>query len=96
LTGRERECQSDEVVLSIHEQRQLNEAVERLTRRYPEVRPETVSEVVNELHSRFAGARVRDFVPLFVERRANAALEELSVSYDSLLSADHQRHAPVA
>ena len=44
----------------------------------------SVAEVVHELHTRFAGARVREYVPLFVERRANAALEELSVSYDSL------------
>lgn len=82
--------------ISIHEQRQLDEVIESLTRCYPEVPPGTVADVVNELHTRFAGARVRDFVPLFVERRANTALAELSVSYDSLLSADHQRHAPVA
>lgn len=82
--------------ISIHEQRQLDEVIERLTRCYPEVPPETVTDVVNELHTRFAGARVRDFVPLFVERRANTALEELAVSYDGMLSADHHRHAPVA
>ena len=96
MTGRERECHSDEVVISIHEQRQLDEVIERLTARFPAVSRATVSEVVHDLHATFAGAPLREYVALFVERRAGAALEELSVSYDSLLSADHQRHAPVA
>jgi hypothetical protein len=55
-----------------------------------------VSEVVHDLHARFAGARLREYVALFVERRASAALEELSVSYDGLPSPQHaaveQRH----
>lgn len=84
------------MVIAAHEQRQLDEVIERLTRRYPDVPPATVSEVVHELHSIFAGASVREFVGLFVERRARAALDELSVSYDSMSPARGQQHAPVA
>lgn len=44
----------------------------------------TVSEVVHDLHAKFASAPLREYVALFVERRAGAALEELSLSYDNL------------
>jgi hypothetical protein len=77
------------VVISVHEQRQLDEVIERLTARYPAVPRSTVSEVVHDLHATFAGARLREYVALFVERRASAALEELSVSYDGLASPRH-------
>ena len=43
--------------------------------------PDVIAEVVDELHATFNGAPVRDYVPLFVERKARTALEELSVSY---------------
>jgi len=33
------------------------------------------------MHNSFNGAPIREFVPLFVERRARSALAELSVSY---------------
>jgi hypothetical protein len=84
------------VGISIHEQRQLDEVIERLTARYPAVSRTTVSEVVHDLHTRFAGARLREYVALFVERRANAALEELSVSYDSLPPVPSSRQAAPA
>ena len=84
------------MVISVHEQRQLDEVVERLTARYPAVSRSVVSEVVHELHARFAGARLREHVALFVERRACAALEELSVSYDRLPPVPSARHAATA
>jgi len=37
----------------------------------PEVQ---VSQVITEAHNRFAGSRIRDFVPLLVERRARSEL----------------------
>lgn len=72
------------MVATLDEQTLLDEAVERLTDQYPSLAPSVVSEVVRELHATFAGARVRDFVPLFVERRARLALAELSVSYEGI------------
>jgi len=84
------------VVISIHEQRQLDEVIDRLTTRYPAVSRATVAEVVHDLHTTFAGAPLREFVALLVERRASAALEELSVSYESLPPVPSGRHPAVA
>jgi hypothetical protein len=48
--------------------------VERLIRRHPEVDDSVIIELVAETHRYFADARVRDFIPLLVERRANREL----------------------
>ncbi len=41
---------------------------------YPDVHPDEIAAVVHQLHSRFDGRPVRDFVPLFVERAAHQRL----------------------
>jgi hypothetical protein len=41
------------------------------------VAPDTVTVVVHRYHARFDGRRIRDFVPLFVERLARAELANL-------------------
>lgn len=41
---------------------------------YPAVDPETVNAVVRHIHAGFDGHRVRDFIPLFVERAARQRL----------------------
>ena len=69
------------MVKSLDEQAVLSEVVARLAGRYPTVAPDTVTDVVHDLHARFDGASIREFVPLFVERRAHSALAEMSVSY---------------
>ncbi len=46
---------------------------------YPAVPPDTVTTVVHHNHARFDGSRVRDFVPLFVERGAKKELAQLNV-----------------
>jgi hypothetical protein len=66
------------------EQAQLREVVERLAGRYPTLPPDTVHGVVRDLHARFEGARIREFVPLFVERKARSALTALSASASSV------------
>ncbi|MCB0936407.1 MAG: hypothetical protein KDB55_10430 [Mycobacterium sp.] len=66
------------------EREQLRDAVERLSVQYPTLSAATIADVVQELHDRFSGARIREFVPLFVERHARTALAELSVDYDSM------------
>ena len=63
------------------EQAVLGEVVQRLAGRYPTLPPDTINDVVHDLHARFDGARIREFVPLFVERQARTALTELSVPY---------------
>lgn len=60
-----------------HESRELNEVVERLLQRFPDLQEERVRSVVTEAHERFAGNPIRDFVPVFVERSAR---DELSRS----------------
>ena len=65
--------------MSIDEHAVLNEVVERLAGRYPTLPPNTVNDVVHDLHAGFDGAPIREFVPLLVERRAHTALSELSV-----------------
>lgn len=69
------------MVKTLDERTQLAEVAERLAARYPAVPQATIGEVVDDLHARFNGARLREFVPMFVERNARRALDELSVSY---------------
>ena len=57
----------------------ISELVERLAERYPTLPGETIVTVVHDMHAAFNGARIREFVPLFVERRARTALTELAV-----------------
>ena len=59
------------------EETAIGEVVERLTHKHPKVSPLTVSDVVQQMHAKFDGRPVRDFVPLFVERNANAELVKL-------------------
>ena len=61
------------------EETRIGEVVERLTKKYPTLPAESVTEVVRDMYAAFNGSRVREFVPLFVERRARAALTELAV-----------------
>ena len=55
----------------------IQHVVERLTQRYPAVEPETVMTVVHRSHAIFDGRPVRDFVPLFVERRSQEELAKI-------------------
>ncbi|MBP2208148.1 hypothetical protein JOJ86_005874 [Rhodococcus percolatus] len=54
--------------------RQVGHVVERLVRKHPEVAREAIAAAVHDAHSHFDGCRIRDFVPLFVERRAHEQL----------------------
>ncbi|RZT26228.1 hypothetical protein EV589_1983 [Mycobacterium sp. BK558] len=55
----------------------IQHVVERLTERYPTVEPDTVITVVHRFDAEFDGRPVRDFVPLFVERRSQAELAKI-------------------
>ena len=63
----------------MNEETQIAELVERLRRTYPTLPAGTIAEVVNDMRAAFHGSRIREYVPLFVERRARAALTELAV-----------------
>jgi hypothetical protein len=70
--------QTSIMIKAMSEQALISDIVERLTRSYPTVPLAMIAEVVHDLHVRFDGARVREFVPLFVERHARTALVELA------------------
>ncbi|MFC9659713.1 three-helix bundle dimerization domain-containing protein [Nocardia sp. NPDC127606] len=49
---------------------QIDQVIERLIARFPAKSPAAIELLVRRIHERFAGARVRDFVPLLVEKAA--------------------------
>jgi hypothetical protein len=52
----------------------IDEVRERLLRRFSRVPQDEITASVAQAHARFTHSRVRDFVPLLVERRAVAEL----------------------
>lgn len=52
------------------EARAVDEVARRLAIRFPQISSDTVSRTVKDAHAEFANSRIRDFVPLFVERNA--------------------------
>ena len=82
MTAGERNAKLFAMTRALDETTQLGEVVERLALSYPTLPSSTIAEVVDELHARFNGARIREYVPLFVERQAHSALTELNVSYE--------------
>ena len=56
----------------VSEMDQLGEVERRMVAKYPDL-PQ-VSQVIAQAHNRFADCRIRDFVPLLVERRARTEL----------------------
>jgi hypothetical protein len=57
----------------------IGEVEQRLAKKYADLPPDHIAAVVQAAYSRFRSSRVRDFIPLLVERRADEELEELSV-----------------
>jgi DNA polymerase II small subunit/DNA polymerase delta subunit B len=67
------------MLATMSEDTRIAEVVDRLKRSYPTLPADLVIEVVNEMRVAFHGSCIRDYVPLFVERRARSALTELAV-----------------
>ena len=63
--------------VSAVEAKSLSDATERLATRFAELPRALVSDTVVAIHRRFESSRVRDFVPLLVEREARRRLETL-------------------
>ena len=62
------------------EERALISDVERrLAEKYSALPLDHITAVVRHAYSQFESSRVRDFIPLLVQRRADEELEELSV-----------------
>ena len=64
-------------VIALTEQQIIDQLAKRLADAHTEVAPTDVARVVHEQYARFEGRPIRDFVPLFVERRAAAELVKL-------------------
>lgn len=52
----------------------VEEVARRLTNSYADISPERINSVVQGAYAQFEHSPIRDFVPLFVERRARAEL----------------------
>jgi len=63
-----------------HEARALEEVVERLVARFPDVAEDRVREIVRAAHEEFANRPIRDYVPVFVERTAQDELNRLTTT----------------
>jgi hypothetical protein len=57
----------------------ISDLERRLAEKYSALPIDHVAAVVRHAYSKFDGSRVRDFIPLLVQRRADEELEELSV-----------------
>jgi hypothetical protein len=64
-------------VIELSEQTVIDQVVGRLTSRYPAISQSTVERVVHDVHARFDGIPLRDYVPLLVERSARSELDQL-------------------
>jgi hypothetical protein len=67
------------MLTTMSEDTRIAELVDRLKTTYPTVPADIVVEVVNDMRAAFHGSRIREYVPLFIERRARSALTELAV-----------------
>jgi hypothetical protein len=57
----------------------IGDVERRLAKKYTALPHDHVAAVVQHAYAQFRSSRVRDFIPLLVERRADEELEELSV-----------------
>jgi hypothetical protein len=57
----------------------IGDVERRLAKKYAALPDDHIAVVVQHAYARFRSSRVRDFIPLLVERRADEELEELSV-----------------
>lgn len=60
-----------------HEARAMEEVVQRLVARFPDVPEQQVRQIVIAAHQEFTNRPVRDYVPVFVERTAKDELSRL-------------------
>jgi hypothetical protein len=61
----------------IDERVMVKEVERRLADSHTEISAERINSIVEGAYAQFEHSRIRDFVPLFVERRARAELARL-------------------
>ena len=62
-------------IIQVNEETQLGEVQRRLLDEFPSVSPLVVDTLIRNGHARFEASRIRDLVPLFVEKRARRELK---------------------
>jgi hypothetical protein len=62
----------------ISEERSVEEVIDRLGTKFPDVDRATIQGIVAEEHDAFDGRPVRDFVPVLVEKRAKQRVKALT------------------
>lgn len=67
-------------MIETSEQTVIDNLVARLSQGYPAIEPATVESVIRDIHARYDGRPLRDYVPLFVERNAKSELSRLGVT----------------
>lgn len=55
---------------------EIERIISRMIARYPEIAPDTVEHTVLAIYRRLDGGRIRDYIPLLVEKAARKALTE--------------------
>ena len=60
------------------ERRGVEDVVDRLGEKYPEIDRARITAIVAEEHDAFDGRPVRDFVPVLVEKRAKLRVNSLT------------------
>ena len=73
------DCRTLSSMIALSEQQIIDQVAERLADAHVNIEPSQVARVVHEQYARFDGRPIRDFVPLFVERRATAELGRLTI-----------------
>ena len=61
---------------SVREEEALIQIIDRLRRRFPDVRADEICRLVHSTHMQFERSRIRDFIPILVERLACDNLEK--------------------
>lgn len=69
-------CEPD-AVIELSEQTIIDQVAGRLSGKYPTIPTDTLAAVVRDVHARFDGRPVREYVPLLVERFAGQELDLL-------------------
>lgn len=67
----------------IAEKKALSEVERILGLEFPDAAPGIITAAVQQAHTRFASSRIRDYIPLFVEKHAREQLSRSSTLADS-------------
>lgn len=60
---------------SVDEEKAIGEIAQRLQERFPAASAEAIRAAIDDARLSFTGAKVRDFVPVLVEKEAKARLK---------------------